>query len=127
MMRLEKGNVAVEWYNADEGWNGDYDPDDPEDENLLRFDFYGKKDDRWLAVLDASYCTRVPADTPESVLKQLLEILLEDGADPIEASLREGINFNDRPDEISPTGRHIYEQLSWIHPGWANDKEQNDK
>ncbi len=53
--------VKVEWVNLDEGWNGDYNPDDPTDENPLRFDVYILRNGEWEAKVDASYCTQFPA------------------------------------------------------------------
>ena len=35
---LIKGNRKVDLWQAGEGWNGDYDPDDPNDVELWRFD-----------------------------------------------------------------------------------------
>lgn len=85
-------SVYARWVNLGEGLAGDYNPDDPDDENLLRFDvivtqeFADQHDipheptDRpgWVAPLDNSYCTQVPADTPENVLIQLLGNLAKD-------------------------------------------------
>lgn len=38
----ERGPVRVAWICLGEGYNGDYDPRDPEDELLLRFDLFLK-------------------------------------------------------------------------------------
>lgn len=65
--------LRVDWCNIGEGYNGDFDPDDPEDANLLRFDVSVKCVDGWEPVVDGSACTCVPADTPEDVLKRLLQ------------------------------------------------------
>ena len=54
--------VRADWYDAGEGICGDYDPEDPDDIPLLRFDIYIKKDGEWEPVEDASYCTRIPLD-----------------------------------------------------------------
>ena len=54
-------DVKVEWVNMDEGWNGDYNEKDPNDENLLRFDVSVLRDGRWEEKEDASYCTAFPA------------------------------------------------------------------
>lgn len=63
----------VDWYNCGEGVMGDYNPDDPEDINLLRFDVYYKNLlEEWEEVEDASYCTGVAADTPIEKLRELL-------------------------------------------------------
>jgi len=40
MDKLKKGKVIIEWVELGEGWSGDYNSDDPEDEELLRFDAY---------------------------------------------------------------------------------------
>lgn len=55
--------LRVDWYNAGEGICGDFDPDNPDDINLLRFDVYVKDGDEWVEVEDASYCTNMPADS----------------------------------------------------------------
>ena len=38
MIELIRGGRKVEWIDIGEGWSGDYDPDDPDDIALLRFD-----------------------------------------------------------------------------------------
>jgi hypothetical protein len=35
---LTRGDVCVSWVELGEGYNGDYDEEDPEDVELLRFD-----------------------------------------------------------------------------------------
>lgn len=82
------GLVAVEFVDLDEGYNGEYDPNDPEDAKLLRFDAYIKRtpsttfneenglgendhDDYkggWAMRENSSFCTQVPADTPKGTL-----------------------------------------------------------
>lgn len=52
--------VRVDWVNLGEGYNGDYNPNDPEDQKLLRFDVYKWDDDDWRLIEDASYCTCMP-------------------------------------------------------------------
>ena len=119
--RYERGDVAVEWYNAGEGWDGDFNPDDPEDVNLLRFDFYGRKNGKWLPVIDSSYCTQVPVDSPDEVLANLLEVLMDEGEDAVQIALAE-----DRIDrgDIIPAGRKVFEELSWISPDWAYERNK---
>ena len=59
---FEKHGVKVEVDWLGEGGSGDYDPDDPEDTPVLRFDVYSRKDrGDWEQVEDASYCTAMPA------------------------------------------------------------------
>ena len=55
----------------------DFDPTDPEDTNLLRFDVHRFDDGNWVAVDDASYCTLMPAKTPEPILQKGLEIIMD--------------------------------------------------
>jgi len=73
------GQVMAEWVNIGEGWSGEWDPDDPEDQNLLRFDLHVRAqgatqdpDEWWEDVDDASYCTRMPADADDDLLHQAL-------------------------------------------------------
>lgn len=73
---LIKDDVKAEWVRLGEGWNGDYDPDDPEDEELLRFDISVLEDGEWVAVDDASYCTMVPATATDKEKLELLKIIL---------------------------------------------------
>lgn len=71
--------VRIEWVNCGEGWSGDYNPDDPEDTNLLRFDISVLSESgEWEDPGDASYCTRVPADTDSATLTMLLGILMRE-------------------------------------------------
>jgi hypothetical protein len=68
-----RGNVQIEWVNLDEGHDGDYDPSDKHDENLLRFDVSRFDGKNWEAVADGSYCTRVASTTPQQILIEHLE------------------------------------------------------
>lgn len=107
-MAIWNNKIRVEWCNLGEGWCGDYNPDDPEDENLLRFDVYIKWNGEWETVEDASYCTRMPADTDTGILRKALRLLLKEytnvlGADPY--------------DSVRALGM----QLSWIEPNWFEE------
>jgi len=63
---LKKGKVVVEWVELGEGWSGDYDSNDPEDEELLRFDAYIKNHEWEDDYPTYSYCTQFPVSaTPE--------------------------------------------------------------
>ena len=75
-LELVKDNVKVIWENIGEGYNGDYDEEDPEDDNLLRFTVYVKEDECWMQVDDSSYCTYVTADTDNEKLMELLNVLM---------------------------------------------------
>jgi len=110
-MSLRNSWLRVDWYNADEGWNGDYDPEDPDDVNLLRFDVYVMRepepwddsDDGWRAVDDASYCTQMPANTKPEILERALRRLFAEYEDALES---------DHDCSVKKLG----ESLSWISP-----------
>lgn len=73
--------IKVSLVNLDEGINGDYDPDDPEDVNLLRFDVYYRNPeeglDDWEPVDDASYCTNVEANSTKEHLEKVVRTLFK--------------------------------------------------
>jgi len=79
--------LSVEFEDIGEGLMGDYDPDDPNDIALLRFDVsiteeaaeryevYGEStfaNDGMFVPQDTSYCTQVPVETPDSRQLELL-------------------------------------------------------
>ena len=76
MIELIRGGRKGEWIDIGEGWSGDYNPDDPTDTPLLRFDvleltkveglFSDSPELEWEVLDDASYCTQMPADTSEA-------------------------------------------------------------
>lgn len=69
---LEEGEFEASWVNINEGISGDYNPDDPEDTNMLRFDFGFARAQETLC----SYCTNVPASTGDAALIILLRRIL---------------------------------------------------
>ncbi len=73
--------IKVSLVNLDEGINGDYDPDDPDDVNLLRFDVYYRNPeegiDDWEPVDDASYCTNVEANSTKEHLEKVVRTLFK--------------------------------------------------
>ena len=78
MNQLIKDNVMVEWAELGEGIDGDYDENDPNDIELLRFDVSRLIDSEWQPIDDASYCTQVPVSaTPEQREKGLQWIMDE--------------------------------------------------
>lgn len=76
-MELIENNLKVEFENAGEGWGGDYNPSDPGDQELLRFYISEQEHGEWTDISDASYCTAVPADTPETDQAALLRMIME--------------------------------------------------
>ena len=101
----ENDLIRVEWYNDGEGWCGDYNPEDPEDQNLLRFDVSIKRDGKWQEVEDASYCTRMPADTYPDILKAALRMLLKEYTEALRSNPECSV-------------KKLGEAMSWISPDW---------
>jgi hypothetical protein len=57
-----KGELTLELSDeTNEGWLGDYDPKDPNDELLVRFTLLEKKDGAMQQLPDCSYCTGMPS------------------------------------------------------------------
>jgi len=75
--------VLVEWTDLGEGIQGDYNPDDPEDIALLRFDISLIDKGETIPIEDASYCTQVPVDTDDKILKEGLEMMMEEIFDAV--------------------------------------------
>ena len=73
-----RGNVKVEWSELGEGIDGDYNPDDPEDVELLRFDVSRKAGDNWEAIDDASYCTQVPVSATPEQRAEGLQLIMDE-------------------------------------------------
>lgn len=96
---LVKGNVKVTLTDIGEGYNGDYDPEDPEDAPLLRFDVYRWDGIDWEAVEDASYCTAIPVTTPRERLVELAAVIMDAVHDDVVAGI-----------SVKKTG----ESLSWL-------------
>lgn len=106
--QLIRGNVRVEWVNLGEGYFGEYDPDDPEDENFLRFDVSVLEDDEWVDPGDASYCTQFPATVSERLQSLALELIMDEVYDLLQ---------DERPIKKK------CENLSWISPSWIYNAE----
>lgn len=78
---VEQDGLRVDLEYIGEGYNGDYDPNDPEDEPLLRFTLIDVSDGDWNPVDDASYCTTIsayttPIELRENVAKRILNAYL---------------------------------------------------
>ena len=74
-IEIQNNLLCLEWVYLGEGLCGDYNPDDPEDIPLLRFDAYIKDEGQWTPIEDASYCTCVPASTDVEKLIDLLDTI----------------------------------------------------
>lgn len=97
---LIRGHARIDWIDIGEGLTGGYDPNDPEDVELLRFSVYRFDGDDallaaaladpelglmldvegrgWVEVDDASYCTNVPANTDTAERQRLLVLLMDE-------------------------------------------------
>lgn len=107
-MQLVRGNFKVEWIDLEEGLHGDYDPNDPEDVALLRFDISRKENGEWVPVNNGNYCTLFPVDAPESQKRAALEHIM----DKVHSPLKNGQSI-----------KNICEPLSWIEPDWIEDDD----
>ena len=95
---LEGDGFRVEWVSLGEGNFGDYDPADPEDQELLRFDVSRQDENgRWEQIQDGSYCTLMPVDTSSEILRAALAYILRE--------IGGGFNIKRR-----------LEELSWLSP-----------
>ena len=95
------------WFSwIGEGWNGDYDEDDEEDDKLIRFDVLYKnpedKDMDWEPVEDASYCTQLLVDSPIEYLEKKIKVVFD--------------RYRDVATHIISGGsvKKLGEELSWI-------------
>lgn len=107
-MQLIKDNLKVEWVDIGEGWDGYYNPDDPSDEPLLRFDCYELVNGEWQDIEDSSYCTRMPVGTDEMTLQAGLAHIMNELVATVSAGY---------------SAKKLCEGLSWISPDWF--KEDN--
>lgn len=107
MLAIDRA-VKVEWENLDEGLSGDFDPEDSQDINLLRFTVYLEKDGNWEQVDDASYCTNMPVDTPKPILKKALLYLLKEYSNVLNSDSCQSV-------------KKLGEELSWISPEWFQE------
>jgi len=108
---LIKDRVKVEWVELGEGWSGDYNPEDPNDEELLRFDVSWLNDDsEWEDPGDVSYCTRFPATATPEQRQAGLELLMGAFYEPLMAGHR---------------CKKIGEEMSWIDLTWLETIDAN--
>ena len=103
------GDVRIAWAELGEGWSGDYHPDDPEDEELLRFDVYRRRSQvdpvfgEWTPVEDGSYCTRLPVSATGTERTLALLLLMAELYEPVSSGR---------------SVKKLAEQLSWIDRDW---------
>lgn len=113
----------VEFSDLGEGYNGDYNEDDPSDVSLLRLDIlvhpshemaetgYSSLDDEWVPMRRGSYCTYVPHYTPVAEQQRLLRVaeeLLVRATPP---------HGNINASRAARSLKRVAETLSWMEPG----------
>lgn len=103
-MNVTSGQFMAEWVDIGEGWDGDYNPSNPDDTPLLRFDTYRKNGDEWEPIDDGSYCTAMPVGTPDNILRRALELIVAD----LHAVV-----------DLSP--KRALEGWSWMNPTWFEE------
>ena len=99
MDELILNNVKVEWVEIGEGRSGYYNPDDPDDVELLRFYVSTLVDGEWQDVHDGSYCTNFPYSATPEQRKKALEKIMDSVYEPLTSD--------------SPY-KKILERMSWI-------------
>ena len=111
-MKVVKGNIKAEWVELGEGYGGDFEPSDPDDVELLRFDVSYKEKGVWLEIPDASYCTRMPVKAPAVIKRKALDVIVNEYYDACSGKYSED----------SPSVKKLGEHLSWICPEDFNIK-----
>jgi len=80
----DHNNVRVTLHDeTHEGYNGDYDPNDPDDQRLMRFDVERWFNGEWVAVDDAFYCTLIPNTINGTTAGMLLDQIYAEVADAV--------------------------------------------
>lgn len=98
--------VRLEWTELGEGICGDYNPNDPKDIELLRFDVsFKRKNGDWEFPDDASYCTQFPVKASKKEKMDALKWLLNEYFEPVISHATEGTSV-----------KKLGERLSWISP-----------
>jgi hypothetical protein len=117
MMRLNKDMIEgerlkIEFVDINEGYKGEYDPDDPDDVKLLRFDvsIRKKKGGAWQVSDSCSYCTQIPVDTPATTRRSLLLLFYKE----LFFAMEHGRQL-----------RRVCEILSWATPKWIDGTRAN--
>jgi hypothetical protein len=99
-VELINGNCKIVLEHIGEGRSGDWDPDDPDDEPLMRFDVYHRSvGGEWEDPGDASYCTQINDNVLDEVKRRALEHLMSEIGPEINAGNRV---------------KRLCERLSWI-------------
>ena len=115
---LIDGFVRVQFEEIGEGFSGDYNPNDPNDIELLRFyvsvDFgNGEFED----LDDASYCTCFPVSASQELQDKAVQFIM----DKVYQIIYDGY-----PSKDSKNVKKLCEKLSWIEPSWVETPPNAD-
>lgn len=103
---FQDDNVRVEWDDIGEGKMGEYNPDDPDDVELLRFSVWRYSDGDWHYVDDSSYCTNFPVTASAALRERALKYLHSEVVDDV-------VDGN--------SIKRLCEELSWIDTSWIEE------
>jgi hypothetical protein len=108
---LIHGKLKVTLHFIGEGWHGDWNKNDPTDEQLLRFDLYCLTNGEWDTVANTSHCTQLSSTTPKWILDKAVTFIMKKFEE----------NYPDGPLKT------ISENLSWLNPEYFNPKLIKEK
>jgi len=76
---LFDNDIKAAWINLKEGRDGDFNPDDPDDINFLRFQLFkwDEKANDYIEAPNSSYCSRVPVAISREKAIGLLDTIME--------------------------------------------------
>jgi len=98
-------SVSLNW-DCGEGWDGDYDEDNPDDKPLLRFDVsYEPKKGMDYELQDASFCTQLCVYDDRALLTKAVKAILREA--------EETFQYNKENDYAS-VGKRAMEHMSWL-------------
>lgn len=94
LLLLVEDGVSVVLEDLDEGYAGEYNPDDPDDERLVRFTV-GKLGAGELD--NASYCTGIPVDSSQELLAAFARLVMGQ----VKESVLSGQSFKDTCERLT--------------------------
>lgn len=96
---IQRGEVKIQLVTLGEGYSGDYNPENPDDEELLRFDVIHREETL------CSYCTAMPVNITNEQKEEMLNILMNALYNAIMCG------YGNEVDKIA-------QRMSWINPEW---------
>lgn len=96
---IEWDGIVVALENIGEGYSGEYDSRDPEDEQLMRIYVSVRCGEELVDYDDGSACTRIPASRSAEKLTEMCILIMRRVFEPVSSSL---------------SIKKIIEELSWL-------------